>query len=277
MPLIVVFFFMLFLASTTQLETIRDDARQEHLAESRHSRTIKLAELVARYLEEKGGTPPADLATLAATPGFTQAQQFLNTGPHGDGPFLAVYPGLPKGENTYTRVIVYTPPQDGSISATDYLTASFNNCGTTAAGNPATWCGNPTGSWWMTETHTRITGELSRERAQQQQTLQKFAKAYNVILAGQQVFPELSTPGDNQVASLISQLTGYNGLTTAATCTGVWTWQNIPLTCEDLYTVWGTPRLYNYKTAEHIVLYAEAPWKEGGQPIIVASQLDSRR
>lgn len=281
MPIIVLFFFMLFIASAAQLETTRDDARQGHLAESRHDRTIKLAELVSRYLDEKKRIPPASLTALAATPGFEEARQYLNdSGPQGDGPFLESYL-LNNGVNDYNRVIVYNPPIDGSISAINYLAASYNSCGTTAPSDKAVWCGDPSGSWWMTETLSHIPDELSRERAQQQQTLQKFAKIYSVIIANKQVFPEPTPGGNDSAVTLISQLTSYGF--NANNCKGVWLWKGVPLTCEDLYTVWGTPRIYNYKTEDYIALYAEAPWREKNpisnlpEFIVVASQLDSRR
>lgn len=274
MPLIVAFFFALYIAASAQLETGRDNARQERFAENRHTRTILLADLVSRYLDEKGGIPPADLATLAATPGFEEAAQFLNTaGPHGNGPFLYTV-ALTSGGNSYHRIIAYSPPPDGSINATEYLEAANNQCGATAASNAAAWCGHPKGSWYHTETLAHIPGDLNREREQQQQTLQKFAKFYSVL--NTQAFPIMAAPNNvnDSAATLISQLTGYTY--TATTCTGVWNWQTIPLTCEDLYTVWGTPRVYNFKTDQYIALYAEAPWQQNGLPIIVASQLDAR-
>lgn len=274
MPIFVTFLFALYIAASVRLETGRDNTRQEYQAEARHSRTILLADQISRYLDEKGGIPPATLAALAATPGFEETAQFLNTsGPHGNGPYLYSI-ALTSNGNTYNRVIVYAPPPDGSIDATEYLQATNNACGATGADDPSAWCGNPKGSWWKTETLARIPGELNREREQQQQTLQKIAKYYSVLT--NQEFPKLDAPNNvnDSAATLISQLTGY--AYTAATCAGVWNWHDIPLTCEDLYTIWGTPRVYNYKTDQYIALYAEAPWLESAQPIIVASQLDSR-
>lgn len=293
MPIIIVVFLsMFFMMSAATLETSQDAARQDHLAESRHTRTIALAQLVNRYLDERGGTAPVSLTALAATPGFQEANQFqLSAGPHGDGPFLAVFP-MTNGTNTYSRIIVYMPPYDGSISAADYLLAANNACGTTAASQAGAWCGDPKGSYWITDTIDRIAIELSRERTQQQQTLKKFAQIYST----NQIYPNPGT-GNASALTLISLLPGYSA--TAATCTGVWKaqigvagcttkgakgpltcteqWQAIPLTCEDLYTIWGTPRVYNFLEKDRIALYAEAPWKDiGGLPNIVASQLDSR-
>lgn len=274
MPLVAVFLFVLFIAGQEMSETAQDHTRQEKLAESRHTRTILLAQLVNRYLDERGGIPPASLTALAATPGYESARQFLNaSGPHGEGPFLAVYP-LNNGTNTYNRVIVYNPPFDGSISATDYLLASKNACGATDASALGNWCGDPKGSYWSVDTLSRISAEVARERTQQQITLKKFAAFYSATyLSPIATYPDPGSGNDSAV-TLISLLTGYS--LTANTCTGVWNWQGIPLGCEDLYTIWGTPRVYNFKTANWISLYAEAPWQESGQPIVVASQLDNR-
>lgn len=269
MPLIVVFLFTLFLASQSRLEMAADNARQEKLAETRHNRTIELAQLVNRFIDERGGVPPASLTALAATPGYENARQFLNvSGPHGEGPFLAVY-ALNNGTNSYHRVIVYSPPFDGSITTTDYLAAANNACGGTAPSSISPWCGNPKGSYWTIDTLSRISTEVARERMQQQQTLKKFAAVFSV----DQAYPDTGS-GDGSAATLISLLSGYT--LTASTCTGVWNWQGIPLSCEDLYTIWGTPRVYNYLTSKWIALYSEAPWLESAQPIAIASQLDNR-
>lgn len=293
MPLIVLFLVTLFLANASRLESTQDASHQEWMVETRHNRTIALAQLVNRYLDERGGVLPANLTltTLAATPGYEDARQYLPiSGPQADGPYLAVYP-MNDGANTYKRVIVYNPPFDGSIDPADYLLAANNACGTTNASQPGNWCGNPKGSYWMTDTLSRISSEVARERAQQQHTLNKFAKVYSL----NQIYPNPGS-GNGSAVTLISLLSGYT--MTAATCTGVWTatvipasckdnsasgamactkqWQTIPFTCDDLYTIWGTPRVYNYVTKDLIALYAEAPWQEAGLPIVVAAQLDSR-
>lgn len=277
MPLIAVFLLTLFFAWQTQFETTQDNVRQDRLAETRRNRTILLAQLVNRYLDERGGIPPASLAALAATPGYESATQFINSsGPQGDGPFYAVY-ALNNGTNTYNRVIVYNPPADGSINTTDYLLAANNACGGTAPSSTSPWCGNAKGSYWTVDTLSRISTEVARERTQQQLTLKKFASLYSA----KQYYPnpvgadgQNNGANNNSSATLISLLTGYTY--TAATCTGVWNWKGVPLACEDLYTIWGTPRTYNYLTQDFISLYAEAPWQESGNPIAIASQLDSR-
>lgn len=262
------------MVALAQLVTVRDNQRQESFAESRYTRTTEFAQLVKRYLDERNGVPPANIASLVATPGFEDASQYLNSsGPHGEGPFLFVVP-LTRNGNSFHRVIVYDTPIDNSISATDYLSQTFNKCGSTSASQVGDWCGDPQGVWWMTETLDRIPDELAKERLQQQQTLQKFAKAYSFVDVNRQVFPDPGLGNDSAV-TLISRLTSYN--LTATTCAGTWMWQKVPLSCEDLYTIWGEPRIYNYKNEDQIALYAESPWNEGGQKILVASQLDSRR
>ncbi len=295
MPIIIaVFFFVFFMTSAAQLETANDAARQTDLAATRHSRTVGLAKLVNRYLDEKGGMAPVSLDALIATPGYAEAYQYkIAAGPHGDGPFLAVFP-ITRGSNTFSRVIVYMPPYDGSISAADYLLAAHNACGTTNASADGPWCGNTKGSYWITDTIDRLSLELSHERLQQQTTLKKFAQIYSTY----QIYPNPGA-GDGSAVRLIDLISGYSA--TAATCTGIWKaqvvtagcstynaksvpmscsaqWADLPLTCEDLYSIWGTPRVYNFLSKDRIALHVEAPWIEetGGKPYIVASQLDSR-
>lgn len=274
MPLIVIFLCTLFLAAMNQLATARDADRQDASATTRHNRTITVAQLVNRYMDETGGTPPVSLAALAATPGYAEAHQYVSGTEQGDGPFLVTY-ALNDGINNYKRVIVYSTPLDGSISPADYLTAANNACGATAASAAGAWCGNPTGSYWTVDTRSRMSLELARERTQQQLTLAKFAQAYwHYQING--AFPDPGG-GNGSAATLISKLTGYT--LTAATCTGVWVWATVPLTCDDLYSVWGTPRVYNYINNEFISLYVESPWNEGSGPtvpIVVASALNTR-
>ena len=300
MPIfIVVFFFVFFLTSAAQLESTQDAARQTGLAETRHNRTVELAQLVNRYLDEQGGSAPVSLDTLAGTAGYQQALEYKTGGPHGDGPYLAVFP-ITREMNTFSRVIVYMPPYDGSISSDDYLLSANNACGATDARVDGPWCGNPKGSYWVTDTINRLSIELSRERLQQQTTLKKFAQLYSTY----QIYPNPGT-GDGGAVKLIDLIPGYSPMAKATTCTGIWKaqvatpgcttmaargipmtcsaqWADLPLTCDDLYTIWGTPRVYNFLSQDRIALYAEAgpataPWKdEHNVPYIVASQLDSR-
>lgn len=289
MPVIVIFLFAWFFAVLTQLETTHDNTHQENQAELRHQRTVALAHLVNRYLDEQGAIPPADLATIAATPGYEDARQYLN---QGDGPFYVAYP---MASGAYHRIIVYTPPFDKSLSATDYLSAANNTCGNTDASAIGSWCGNTKGSYWITETSARVATEVLRERNQQQQTLKKFAAFYSTY----QIYPD-SGAGEGTAVKLIDLLT--TPPTSPATCKGIYQanhttklpagckrtsatgeltclqqWAEIPLTCDDLYTLWGGHRSYNFITQDYIALYGEAPWKDtDGKTIAIASQLDSR-
>lgn len=289
LPILAIFLFAWFLAVTDQLETTQSNTQQENRAELQHHRTAALAHLVNRYLDEQSAVPPADLATIAATPGYEDARQYLN---NGDGPFYIAYP---MASGAYHRIIVYSPPIDKSLTATEYLTAANNTCGATDASAIGAWCGNPKGSYWITETSARIATEILRERIQQQQTLKKFAAIYSTY----QIYPDSGT-GDGTAVKLLDLLTTPPA--SAATCTGIHQannatklpgtckrtsaqgdltclqqWAGIPLTCDDLYTRWGGPRSYNFITQDYIALYGEAPWKDtDGKAIAVASQLDSR-
>lgn len=289
MPIVIIFLFVLFLTSASQLEVTQDATRQERTAETRHGQTVALAQLVNRFLDEQGAVPPASLAVIAATPGYEEARQYLN---NGDGPFYVAYP---MNGGTYHRVIVYSPPIDGSLTATTYLQAANNACGSTDPSQSAAWCGNSKGSYWITETSNRISREMLRERIQQQQTLKKFAAIYSI----NQIYPD-SGAGEGTAVKLLDLLTTPPA--SAATCTGVWQannavkltgacqrtsangtltciqqWKDIPLSCDDLYTIWGTARSYNFISKDYIALYGEAPWIDtDGKTIAIASQLDSR-
>lgn len=289
MPIIIIFLFVLFLTSASQLEVTHDATRQDNTAETRHNRTVALAQLVNRYLDEQGAVPPASLAVIAAIPGYEEVRQYLT---NGDGPFYVVYP---MNGGTSHRIIVYSPPIDGSLNATTYLQAANNACGTTDPSQSAAWCGNPKGSYWITDTSARISREMVRERSQQQQTLKKFAAIYSL----NQIYPDTGA-GDGTAVKLLDLLTTPPA--SAATCSGIWQanntvkltaacqrtaavgpltciqqWKDIPLTCEDLYSIWGTARSYNYITQDYIALYSEAPWIDtDGKTIAISSQLDSR-
>lgn len=263
MVVFVIFILSLFFASQQQLYVAHEETSKIAIAESTRSQTIALAQLVNQYIDDHNGTPPASLAALAATPGYQAAKQYADAG----SPYLAVY-AMNDGTNNYSRVIVYTPPIDGSISATNYLLAANNACGTTDASAAGNWCGHPKGNYWIINTNARISGETSKERLQQQETLRKFASYFNA----NGNFPDAGG-GNGSAGTFANLITGYNQ--TATTCAGTWQWNGIPLACNDIYTIWGTPRTYNYLDNKHIAIYSEAPWLQSGLPIAIASEINN--
>lgn len=269
MPFIVIALFTWFMWAVTSVEDTASNAQDHYAAKVRRARTEGLAEAINQYINETGSSP-ATLAALVSQPGYTHTRQYQpDSGPHSNGPYYYTASITDAAGTTYNRVVAYLPPQDNSLTATTYLDAANNTCGGTAPNTDNPWCGNTSGIYWHRDTRDQMDAQLVEERTQQITTLKKFAAHYSK----NQSYPDPGT-GLNTAVTLISRLTGY-GLT-ATTCAGIWNWSGIPLGCEDLYTRWGTPRVYNYIATKWIALYAEAPYYESGQPIAIATQHDNR-
>jgi hypothetical protein len=67
-------------------------------------------------------------------------------------------------------------------------------------------------------------------------------------------------------------LSGYTG--TATSCTGIYRWGDIPLDCNDLFSIFGTPVTVNRHTNESITLISRTPIvNAAGDPVAVASDI----
>ena len=135
---------------------------------------------------------------------------------------------------------------------------------------PGPWCGGKDSHWWLYDSRHDYSNEISLEKSAQRRILQKFAHAYALVVDNRQAFPKPAGP-----SSTLAALVGYGGA--AGTCVGSFVWNAVPLDCTDLFSVWGTPRVYNYLTEDYIALFTSSTIKDAsGNRVPVASQLDAR-
>lgn len=265
MPLIVIIFATWFLAILAGTVAQQDALIEWYGNQQRALQVRVLATDLNQQIRETG-TAPADLATFASQPGYEHQRLAINT-PWQD---YAVSSTLNDGNWQYPRVTVFSQQAGTAVTTTQYLDASHNACGSTAFDNVATWCGSKNSYWWRFDLKDEYARQISVEKAAQQRLLQKFASYYAKVSNNQQVFPN---PGGSGV-KLTDLIVGYSQ--TAATCTGQYQWQGVPLDCSDLYSVWGTPRVYNYLSEDFIAILATAPFKNSaGEDVHIASQLDA--
>jgi hypothetical protein len=265
MPVIVAAFVMWFLALLNGYVALTAGRDQMLDGQQRAINTRFTAGAVMQSISETG-TPPASINALASTPGF-QDQRLAASIPWQG---YAVSGVLNDGTWQYQRVAVFSQRRETAVDTATYLTASTNACGTAAFNATGPWCGSKNSFWWTYDTRADYPNQVSAERAAQRRILQKFARKYEQVVNNKQVFPN---PGGT-AASLVNLIPGY--AQTATTCTGQYMWQGVPLDCTDLYSVWGTPRVYNYISEDYIAILATSTIKDTtGAFVQVASQLDS--
>lgn len=224
----------------------------------------RLAEGLERYVAEQG-TLPADLDALVAAPGFEYLRGYRDSWQG-----YALSGNLVDGTWTYQRAVTVSKnPVDG-IDAATYLT--MNRCGAGDAASAAAWCGASSGAWHRRESREDLTVQIANQRARQHRMLHKWA-AYYSEKAG---FPGADATGAPLAADSVTPLAtlaGYAG--TAATCTGTYTYQGIPVDCGEMFDQWGQPIGYHFISSRHIVIVAQAPFaNEAGQRPVIATDFE---
>ncbi|CAG0985833.1 hypothetical protein RHDC4_02179 [Rhodocyclaceae bacterium] len=269
-PFILFFFFAL------QALILLTTARESELmvandAENRDAAVRLLAAGINNYYIETN-TFPASFAALGAATGY---EYLRNTA----RPFqsLAIASNLNDGTFTFKRIVVYTQdPYRPPYTDTTYLGAANNTCGTGDFATATEWCGpnNANAQWWKQDERDAIAAAVAREKHRLTRLLQKFNAWYNDDISVSTTPGVLGNnypdPGATS-ATLITLVTGF--AQTATTCTGIYTWRGIPIDCTDLYSVWGTPTVYNYVSPTHIVLLTKTPYtKADGTALYVSTE-----
>lgn len=210
------------------------------------------------------GSPPTSLGVAAAKPGYEDLR--LEAGRPWQN--YAVSPVMVDGTWQFQRAVVFSQKQSNAVDAASYLAA--NACGPGDFASPGPWCGGKDSHWWLYDSRHDYSNEISLEKSAQRRILQKFAHAYTLVVDNRQAFPK-----PIGASSTLAALVGYGGPPGA--CVGAFVWNSIPLDCTDLFSVWGTPRVYNYLTEDYIALFTSSTIKDaGGNRVPVASQLDAR-
>lgn len=184
----------------------------------------RLAEGVAAYRAESGGYP-GSVATLAASVGQTHLRS-IDT----DTVRYATATGLSDGTWRFERATVYALDPRKEPNAGAFLTANEHGGG---AFDVATdWSGGRDAHWWRGESRTTAPGMLAEQRRALSSLLDRFADYH----ATHGTFPPGVAPGGS---ATLSTLVGYGG--GATNCTGIHTWDGVPLGCDDLHGRWGHP------------------------------------
>lgn len=222
-----------------------------------------VGEAVQQYREEFG-TYPASLAALGATAGYEYIQSVLNVTTQNSFGYSRSTSPISDGVWQFERAVVFTIKAQRGETASTYSLANY--CGSGSLESASSWCGARDSFWFRHESREDIVKRLIAERLRQQRLMQKFANAYNASADGQ--FPDAGSSATTLVA-----LVSYGG--TAKTCSGIYNWADIPIGCDDLYSVWGTPTVLNQLSRTHIALLAESTVKDAsGSFVNVATDMN---
>jgi len=260
-------YFILYLFFLLQSLLLLTAARQTELIDAlniqtREMTTKQLATAIDSVYVESGYYPTS-FAALAALPGY---EYLKNT----SRPFqsMAVATNILDPDFKFSRVAVFSQdPYDYPLPDAIYLAATNNACGAGDFATSTTWCGSQRSNWWKHETREIISANIARERNRQRRLLDKFTSWYSTS-TGNNIYPD---PGA-AAAALSALVAGF--AQTATTCTGIYTWQGIPIDCTDLYSIWGTPTVYNYLSRTHVALLTKTPYiKADGTPLYISTEI----
>jgi len=266
---IIAFFFLinalLVLATGKRVEL--SDALQ---AETRDETLHQLAAAVNNFRHETG-TYPANLDALATASGYEFIQGVKL-------PFqsMAVADNIADENFRFSRVTVFVHDSyNPAMSDVDFLAASNNACGTGAFATAGEWCAPADGAtrWWKQESREVIASEVQRERRRLVRLLQKFNAWYNddITVSTKSGVWGNNYPNPGAPSATLVALAGFTQ--NAKNCSGMWTWSRIPIDCSDLYSIWGTPTVYNYVSPTHIVLMSQSPFiKADGSPLYISTE-----
>lgn len=204
----------------------------------RNDMAMLMSAIEQRYEENPAGgylTP----AAIVATTGFEHLRllepsrfqfQVANT--------------LNDGVWRFNRAAMWFESPTGFVGNTQYIAAANNTCGVgglTAAGS---WCGRTQSIWGKLETKGSHSVLLLAEKQRLYRTISKFYQRFNK--------DGTFVPLANGQVRTLAQLVGYAG--TAANCSGIFTYNEIPLGCDDLFNYWGIPIALNKISNLHIAL-----------------------
>ncbi|MFJ7794557.1 hypothetical protein [Pseudomonas sp. NPDC096950] len=176
---------------------------------------------------------------VASRPGFEYLNLHVN-----DVIQFETSSGISDSVWKFNRVALWFESPKSYLGKSDYLGASYNQCGTGDFYTAQSWCGNSNSLWLKIETRSDKAELIVAEKQRMQRTLQKFLRRYSDDR-------KFTTLASGSVVSLAG-IVGYTG--TAANCQGNFVFQGIPLSCDDFFNYWGIPIALNQISEDHIAL-----------------------
>lgn len=222
---------------------------------------IEVAEAMELYFQEFKQLP-ADLNTLATTPGYEYVASSLNNWQD-----YSRSSNLTDGTWTFQRAAAYTFDRSRGDTTTSYLAS--NACGTNSfSTEQGSWCGAQNSRWHVLDTREKIPVLITAQRLRMGFLSQKFADYFNA----NGNYPNSDSSNvpfaASSIASLAS-LVGYAG--SASNCTGNYQYKGIPLDCGDLFDLWGGAVGYQFENNGHVIFVSEPPIRDGsGNKLVIA-------
>ncbi len=241
------------------------DVAESYRMQVKEKRTQELASAVAERFRETGAYP-ANLTALATEAGREHLRSSLDTW---QGYTLSGT--INDGVWRFQRAAMYLEDPSAGVTPATYFAA--NTCGTGAASAATSWCGPTTGTWFRQESRQEYNQMLAKQRVRMNMTLQKIASHFNHY----QSLPDQNFGGAalaNGSITRMSALVNYTGA--ANNCSGTFVHMNtLPISCEDMFDIWGGQVGYQFESNRRIILVAETPMvNAGGTPVRIAAELD---
>lgn len=163
----------------------------------------------------------------------------------------------------FNRVAIWFQSPVGSVTEAAYITAANNSCGVGTFSTGVSWCGRDSSIWFKAESRSGNSNRILAEKQRIYRTMDMFLRRYS----SDQTFTALA-PG---TVRTLPQLVGFAG--TAATCSGIYNYYQMPFTCDNLFNDWGIPITLNQITANRIALVNRTGViNNNGQPVRLSEE-----
>lgn len=212
---------------------------------NRHADVRALAQAIDRYQTLKGHYP-ASLTALVNEPGFESLNHHLRPDVHYR---LATGLGSPI---VFDRAALVA--WRGDRVANTQQTIDDNGCGAGDFTTGSDWCPADTALYAVFETRDHVNTDKQTLRLSLDRTISKFLVAYDGS------FPDGSGSMTSGSAESLPYLAGYVG--SSANCRGEFYVETTLLNCQDLFTPWGEPVMYNLLDNNRIALVGATPHQE---------------
>lgn len=265
-PLLIVALFAWLNSSLITVADLSMDKADFYAHQNRLDDQARLVQAVKEAYQNNIVYP--DLATLQAAAGNEHLAS--NFSPHVK---YAVSSTLTDANCQFLRILVYSQNPKTGLSESDYLSGENNKFSSDDFVTALDWTVKDSKSVWFSfdtrQNHLkRIAGTHKHLRA----ILKKFATYYNT----NGHFPNEDQTGSPLATDSfvnLADLANFPG--SATTCTGIFSYDGIPMSCYDLFGPVGDNIVYHYKNDNYILVEARTGIQdENGTEIIILELLN---
>jgi hypothetical protein len=267
MPAIAVLFLFSFLSLLLGDQAVDTFSYTQYLRSENQATAIRIVgKNIADYQEETGRYPDS-LTALAATSGYESVKGFL--GKH--WLHYSKSTDIDEAPFRFDRAAIFVLKDNRGLSASQYLSATENACGTGDFDSDS-WCGNNESIWQKFESRHDYLAVAGDQQKILDGLINRFARFYNKNSS----FPNTKDDSSVMSSGASDTLASIVGCTDAAdACSGIYFFESIPFGCNDLFGLNGSDINYRYFDDRIILTVETAVMDDSGNQIVMGSTVEA--